>query len=665
MSSEAVILSLPADASDEFVEQVKAAFPDATIAVEGATPAPTPLELEAALATAVSASGGLGGVVADWWSGIPGGATSLMLILVALVAAYAIERGVRVLAARGLADAGGIFGEGAEVTFSSRLEEGGRWLIGRALSLIVFVVAARLVGRVMLPADPGLRDLGLGVLGAILLGRAVLAVVAALTAPQNPSRRLMGFSNTDAADVFRIGFIVANALILIRLIRALLVDAAGAAPEAQLALIVLAVLNGAAGAIFFIAVREPVTRLMVPDTPGVDLAGWRTWLARRWHWAFVGLIVIDVPLKIFGILGVLSPDANDGAGPVIFLVMVAALVVSAIATYRRGPDVEDWSGWGLGALVLAEGAVIVGASILLLRLWGIDPLAAPSEGGLGTLLPGLVEAGIITVIGIALWRASAALITRNAGGEGDTDDGGDGMGGEGSRLETVVPMLRGFAFAVIGVTTAMTALAAMGVNVGPLIASAGVVGLAVGFGAQKLVSDVISGLFYLFEDAFRLGEYIVTDGGKGTVERISIRSARLRHHNGPIYTIPFSAMGTIQNHSRDFVVMKFSFQVPEDTDVEMVRKLVKKAGAELSSDPELEGKLISPLKSQGAVSIQGRSFEIGCKFTARPGQQFLVRRKAYVALQRALRNAGIELFAPTLTLAPGELSGPGNPSGPA
>ncbi|MEO0429921.1 MAG: mechanosensitive ion channel domain-containing protein [Pseudomonadota bacterium] len=665
MSSEAVILRLPADASDELVEQVKAAFPDATIAVEGATPAPTPLELEAALATAVSASGGLGGVVADWWSGIPGGATSLVLIFVALVAAYAIERGVRVLAARGRADAGGIIGEGAEVTFSSRLEEGGRWLIGRALSLIVFVVAARVIGRVMLPADPGLRDLGLGVLGAIVLGRAVLAVVAALTAPQNPSRRLMGFSDTDAADVFRIGFIVANALILIRLIRALLVDAAGAAPEAQLALIILAVLNSAAGAIFFIAVREPVTRLMVPDTPGIDLAGWRTWLARRWHWAFVGLIVIDVALKIFGILGVLSPDANDGAGPVIFLVMVAALVVSAIATYRRGPDVEDWSGWGLGALVFAEGAVIVGASILLLRLWGIDPLAAPSEGGLGALLPGLVEAGIITVIGIALWRASAALITRNAGGEGDTDDGGDGMGGEGSRLETVVPILRGFAFAVIGVTTAMTALAAMGVNVGPLIASAGVVGLAVGFGAQKLVSDVISGLFYLFEDAFRLGEYIVTDGGKGTVERISIRSARLRHHNGPIYTIPFSAMGTIQNHSRDFVVMKFSFQVPEDTDVEMVRKLVKKAGAELSSDPELEGKLISPLKSQGAVSIQGRSFEIGCKFTARPGQQFLVRRKAYVALQRALRNAGIELFAPTLTLAPGELSGPGNPSGPA
>ncbi|MEM6357006.1 MAG: mechanosensitive ion channel domain-containing protein [Pseudomonadota bacterium] len=93
-----------------------------------------------------------------------------------------------------------------------------------------------------------------------------------------------------------------------------------------------------------------------------------------------------------------------------------------------------------------------------------------------------------------------------------------------------MPILRGFAFAVIGVTTAMTALAAMGVNVGPLIASAGVVGLAVGFGAQKPLSDVIRRLLHLFKDAFRLGEYIVTDGGEGSVERISIKSAKLRHH---------------------------------------------------------------------------------------------------------------------------------------
>src|SRR3546814_20646940 len=83
------------------------------------------------------------------------------------------------------------------------------------------------------------------------------------------------------------------------------------------------------------------------------------------------------------------------------------------------------------------------------------------------------------------------------------------------------------------------ALAALGVNIGPLLAGAGVVGLAVGFGAQTLVKDIITGLFYLVEDAFRKGEYIQCSGGKGVVEKISLRSVQLRHHTGPLHTIPF------------------------------------------------------------------------------------------------------------------------------
>jgi small-conductance mechanosensitive channel len=208
------------------------------------------------------------------------------------------------------------------------------------------------------------------------------------------------------------------------------------------------------------------------------------------------------------------------------------------------------------------------------------------------------------------------------------------------------------------------ALAAAGVNIGPLLAGAGVLGLAVGFGAQKLVADVISGLFYLYEDAFRMNEYIQTQSGKGVVENIGLRSVRLRHHRGPVFTIPFSDMGTIQNHSRDWVKIKFTFNVPVDTDVEMVRKLVKKVGVTLEQDPELEGKFLEPLKSQGAIAIAGRSFTIGCKFTSRPGQQFLIRRKAYAALQKALEEKGISLYMPQLTLNAEDPMNPIAPAGP-
>jgi small-conductance mechanosensitive channel len=198
---------------------------------------------------------------------------------------------------------------------------------------------------------------------------------------------------------------------------------------------------------------------------------------------------------------------------------------------------------------------------------------------------------------------------------------------------------------------ALLALAALGVEILPLIAGAGIIGLAVGFGAQTLVKDVISGMFYLWEDAFRVGEFIVTDEGKGLVEKILLRSVRLRHSRGPIYTIPFGSMGTIQNHSRDWVKVKFTIDVSPTEDLERVRKLIKKVGASLAEDPELQGKFIEPLKSQGAVAMVGSNYQIGIKFVCRPGEQFVIRRKAYAALQQALEEYGIELATPRVSVA--------------
>ena len=100
------------------------------------------------------------------------------------------------------------------------------------------------------------------------------------------------------------------------------------------------------------------------------------------------------------------------------------------------------------------------------------------------------------------------------------------------------------------------ALSALGVEIGPLIAGAGVVGVAIGFGAQTLVKDIIAGMFYLLDDAFRVGEYIQSGNYKGTVESFSLRSVKLRHHRGPLYTVPFGVLGAVQNMSRDWVIDK-------------------------------------------------------------------------------------------------------------
>src|SRR4029453_11262052 len=124
-----------------------------------------------------------------------------------------------------------------------------------------------------------------------------------------------------------------------------------------------------------------------------------------------------------------------------------------------------------------------------------------------------------------------------------------------------LPILRNILFIVLLVMSLLMALSAMGIEIGPLIAGAGGVGVAVGFGAQTIVKDIISGVFFLLDDAFRVGEYISSGNYKGTWESFSLRSVKLRHHRGPLFTIPFGELGAVQNQSRDWVIDKFNITV--------------------------------------------------------------------------------------------------------
>ena len=114
---------------------------------------------------------------------------------------------------------------------------------------------------------------------------------------------------------------------------------------------------------------------------------------------------------------------------------------------------------------------------------------------------------------------------------------------------------------VIGVTAVLMVLSSIGVQIGPLLAGAGVVGIAIGFGAQTLVRDIFAGVFYLLDDAFRVGEYIQSGEYKGTVEAFSLRSVKIRHHRGSLFTVPFGELGAVQNMSRDWVIDKLTMSV--------------------------------------------------------------------------------------------------------
>jgi small-conductance mechanosensitive channel len=217
-----------------------------------------------------------------------------------------------------------------------------------------------------------------------------------------------------------------------------------------------------------------------------------------------------------------------------------------------------------------------------------------------------------------------------------------------SRLQTVLPLMRVFILITIALLAGLIALSNLGVNTTSLIAGASIFGLAISFGSQSLVRDIVSGIFFMADDAFRIGEYIDTGRLKGTVEGMSIRSLRLRHQNGQIHVIPFGQIQQVTNFSRDWTTVKFNLRLAHETDFEQVRKAVKQIGVEMMSDPELGPELIAPLKLQGVTDIDPNALVLRLKFTARPVQPTLVYRAALKRIHQVFREKGIEFSNPTV-----------------
>jgi small-conductance mechanosensitive channel len=313
-------------------------------------------------------------------------------------------------------------------------------------------------------------------------------------------------------------------------------------------------------------------------------------------------------------------------------------------------------------VILRNGRILLGvvAVIVLSQVWNVS-LEAMASRGLGTrIAESLFDIVITLILASAGWGILKTAINRQLPHE--TLDAlamadGEVLGTGLSRLETLLPLLRKFVFVAMIVVVAMIVISSLGINIGPLLAGAGVVGIAVGFGAQTLVRDILSGIFFLVDDAFRIGEYIDVGEGKGTVERMSIRALMLRHQLGQINTIPFGVIRRVTNYSRDWAIMKLELRVPFDTDLEKVRKIVKQVGKEMLADPEYGPNFIQPLKSQGVHRMDDSSFIVRVKFMAKPGEQFLLRREVFHRIQGAFQRSGIK-FAPRRVIvdAPATLS---------
>jgi small-conductance mechanosensitive channel len=290
--------------------------------------------------------------------------------------------------------------------------------------------------------------------------------------------------------------------------------------------------------------------------------------------------------------------------------------------------------------------LVVYALFWILKAWGIQlPIGQAISKALFSIL---ITVAICYVVYELINAKIQQKINEEMPDDGEElEEGGAG----GSRLATLLLLLQRFFFSVIVIMAALVALASLGVDIGPLIAGAGIVGLAIGLGAQTLVTDIISGLFFLIDDAFRVGDYIDIGGTKGMVQEISIRSMKLRHPRGMVNTVPFGNIGTVTNFSRDYIITKLDFRMRYDTDVEKVRKIIKKKVYQtIQANEELGPKLLAPIKSQGVRMMEDSAMVMRVKYKTLPGEQFSIRKEVYRLMREAFEEEGIEFAHRNVTV---------------
>ena len=340
------------------------------------------------------------------------------------------------------------------------------------------------------------------------------------------------------------------------------------------------------------------------------------------------------------------------------LLILAAVPIAAFILGKSAATVMlgRWSEPGgdrSAHLAIAQRAmqaiVVMIAVAVLVHVWGIDVTAMSNmDTPMTRVARGLLEALVILVVADLLWQVVRLMIdSRLADSHLPLDELDDDARRRRARLHTLLPVLRNFAMFMVLVMATLSALAAMGLQIGPLLAGAGVVGIAVGFGAQTLVRDILSGVFFLLDDAFRVGEQIESGGIRGMVESFSLRSVKLRHFSGQLHTVSFGDLKAITNYSRDWVVENIQLVVTYDTDLDRLDSVVEMVSDDLMADPAMAPEMIEPLRSLGAQAMLDAGIQVGLTFKTRPGRQFAVRRAVLGRIRVAFAVHGIRFPAAT------------------
>lgn len=548
---------------------------------------------------------------------------------------------------------------GQPARFSGRLVLAASRAVLELLPIAAFALAAYLLLPLAGASDRA-RYVVLAVVNSHILVRVTLAVARLLLMPSASNLRLLRISDETAVYLYiwvrRLATIVIYGYFLGEVVMLL-----GAEPAVKDVILKLVGLITLAMLIIFVLQNRKTVSDSLRGPPLADQSAGRSdtlgvirrRLADVWPVLVVLYLVAFYAIWVFDLGFVFLLRAT---GLTLGVVLAARLLVvlSGKAVSRafrvghdmtlRYPGLESRANRYLPVLGRVLRSVIyIAAALLILQAWGVESLSwLTSPDGvqfIGTAL------GIVVVLTLALilWEMISLALDRYAARINSTSRSS-------ARMRTLLPLLRTIILAVLTVMVGLVLLSQIGVNITPLLAGAGVIGLAVGFGSQKLVQDVINGLFILAEDTVSVGDVIRIDTVSGAIEDITIRHIRLRDMAGNVITVPFSEVKTIVNMTRDYSRYVFDIGIGYRESVDQVIEVLKELDEGMRGDEKYASLILAPLEIIGLDRFADSAVILKARYTTLPMKQWDVGREFNRRLKKRFDELGIEIPFPSMTI---------------
>lgn len=490
----------------------------------------------------------------------------------------------------------------------------------------------------------------LNIVYALSVLRIVLAILRGGLAPHVDSLRLLPMSTKQAAYAWR--WLSLYAVLLVG--GYAIVDVAGAlrVPDEAITAVVniLGIVLVAMTVIVIVQKRSLVATKLRGNLSAAHhdegmSAVLRLWVARRWHLLAIAYLVIGYSIAAFGIQNGMMLMVRGTMGMVV-LMLAGFVVMHRVDRFYDAHKARY--GGGIHSLLLRYvGASVVWGCVLLGggMAWGVQvTLIVDSPFGQRVMGSLLSIGGTIIVLSLLYEMVSRMLdrqIRRHTA-ESAVVDSANG------RLRTLLPMLRNTLLAVFVAAVALVILSEAGVNIGPLLAGAGILGVAFGFGSQSLVKDFLTGLFIIMENAVAIGDTVKIGEYFGVVEALNIRTLRLRDMDGAVHIMPFSEVTKLTNYSKDMAYAQIRVGVSYNADLEKAMEVMRTTGIALRQDEEVGSFILDDIEIVGVDDLADYSVILLAKIKTMAGKQWAVRRKMLLRLKQAFDQNDISIPFPTV-----------------